>query len=522
MSQRRISSELEFGLERLEERKMLAGDAGFNSIAGNLVFEITGTGEADSIVLTTDDDGDVAFVHEIDGVLEQSGDVEADDIALAELITGLSFEGFVVRGAGGDDVIDMSGVTNYNTGGSGGNGDDLIIGGAQEDLLIGGAGMDTILGGDSNDLILGGADMDFLYGEKGDDVVLGNSGDDSLSGGEGDDDLFGGTGFDLLVGDLGADELFGGSENDRLLADSDDTALKGGSGFGDQLLMDSATTAGLNLVNTDIEFIDTATGYTADIATKTLTAVGDLDFADNVNSKPYAGGAFGVSVTTGLGDDVLIGSAFNDRLLAGDGDDLVNGGPGADFMDGGPGDDTLSYQGAAAGVGVDMKAGLGFAGDATGDVIVIESFETLIGTGFSDTLLCDNADKTILGLGGNDWIEGRAGNDSLFGGNGNDSLFGQNGDDSLFGENGSDFLNGGRGGADQSSGGAGKDRLVFFYVGGADVIDDAFVFGGSGDDVFEVRDLADPVNEFAVRSELSNLAAYDFDANGDDELELVL
>ena len=69
-------------------------------------------------------------------------------------------------------------------------------------------------------------------------------------------------------------------------------------------------------------------------------------------------------ITTGAGDDVLLGNGGQDRLSAGDGDDLVNAGTGNDTVDGGAGADLLNLEDgndkAQGGLGADtINAGRG-------------------------------------------------------------------------------------------------------------------------------------------------------------------
>ncbi len=75
----------------------------------------------------------------------------------------------------------------------GGAGNDVIVGGAKNDLLFGGSGLDAIDGNDGNDVIVGGADSDALYGGDGNDIIIGGTGADAMAGGAGEDILIGGT-----------------------------------------------------------------------------------------------------------------------------------------------------------------------------------------------------------------------------------------------------------------------------------------------------------------------------------------
>ncbi|MFM9960123.1 MAG: ELWxxDGT repeat protein [Planctomycetaceae bacterium] len=69
--------------------------------------------------------------------------------------------------------------------GTGGAGDDAILGSTLANSLLGGAGDDTIIGGAGNDTLRGGADDDILIGGLGSDSVVGDSGNDVGLGGRG-------------------------------------------------------------------------------------------------------------------------------------------------------------------------------------------------------------------------------------------------------------------------------------------------------------------------------------------------
>ncbi|MEL6993256.1 MAG: hypothetical protein AAGK67_01360 [Pseudomonadota bacterium] len=110
---------------------------------------------------------------------------------------------------------------------NGGEGDDRLEGRAGEDVITGHSGDDLLVGGGASvewELIDGkwvyfaervsdtvdpnmtadGSD-DVIIGGAGEDVLLGNAGDDSLYAGSGEDRINGGTGHDMAFGDLGAD-----------------------------------------------------------------------------------------------------------------------------------------------------------------------------------------------------------------------------------------------------------------------------------------------------------------------------
>ncbi len=60
----------------------------------------------------------------------------------------------------------------------------MLHGGQGNDTLIGGAGNDLLIGGDGNDTLIGGAGNDFLIGGKGADRLVGSAGNDILAAGD--------------------------------------------------------------------------------------------------------------------------------------------------------------------------------------------------------------------------------------------------------------------------------------------------------------------------------------------------
>jgi Ca2+-binding RTX toxin-like protein len=188
------------------------------------------------------------------------------------------------------------------------------------------------------------------------------------------------------------------------------------------------------------------------------------------------GGRGNESLFGGEGNDRLYGGVGDDRLRGGPGDDLLSGGFGADSLDGeagsdlargdatidGIGDsgpatdtDTLSfatgvtpgfpnpgnfgYAGfpeSAVGRGVFIELGQDFANDGVAPVgggvdepleaPNFESFETVIGTPFSDLIVGGPGEETIYGGGGADVLLGGGGSDRVFGGAEGDYCAGTN------------------------------------------------------------------------------------------------
>lgn len=109
-------------------------------------------------------------------------------------------------------------------------GNDVVSGGAGNDTVKGGFGHDLVLGGDGDDRLSGGFGKDVLGGGAGSDRLHGGFGNDSLQGGAGDDRLNGGIGNDTLLGGAGDDRVFGGSGRDVLDGGAGNDTLKGGFG----------------------------------------------------------------------------------------------------------------------------------------------------------------------------------------------------------------------------------------------------------------------------------------------------
>lgn len=122
----------------------------------------------------------------------------------------------------------------------GGDGNDVLKGGSQADVIDGGdgndclhgnSGDDTIHGGNGHDWIDGDGGNDIVYAGAGNDQVWGGSGEDILLGQSGNDWLFGGWHRDIIIAGEGADRLFGQSYDDVLITgdtnwDNDESALK--------------------------------------------------------------------------------------------------------------------------------------------------------------------------------------------------------------------------------------------------------------------------------------------------------
>lgn len=136
-------------------------------------------------------------------------------------------------GTGNDTLVAYQGTVTLGNSLSGGDGNDVLIGGVAGDTLDGGTGNDSLFGNGGNDTLLGGAGLDSLSGGIGNDNLDGGADNDNLDGGVGSDTLTGGTGNDNLNGgglDGVADDLIGGDGNDVLFGYADGDTLIGGKG----------------------------------------------------------------------------------------------------------------------------------------------------------------------------------------------------------------------------------------------------------------------------------------------------
>lgn len=134
----------------------------------------------------------------------------------AEVYSGVT-GGIQVYAGSGNDKIDATGLTTKNATLFGGDGNDSIFGGAQDDVIYAdgaeGSSPDVIAGGSGNDTIVSdGAEGvgDQIAGDDGDDLILAGASNDTISGGAGNDVIIAGAGADLVNGDAGSDMIIAG------------------------------------------------------------------------------------------------------------------------------------------------------------------------------------------------------------------------------------------------------------------------------------------------------------------------
>jgi Ca2+-binding RTX toxin-like protein len=305
---------------------------------------------------------------------------------------------------------------------------------------------------------------DEIIGGSGNDLIFGGTGDNQLNGGAGDDLLVGGSGTgdnDVLDGGLDADTMVGLAGNDTYIVDDvADVVVEAASAGTDTVETEMAALSIELMANVEnLEY----TGIDADPFVGTGNALDNEitggDLADTLSglggNDTLNGGLGNDTLLGGDGNDELFGDDDNDTLTGGIGNDELDGGAGADAMTGGDGNDVYDVDDAADTV-AEANADL-----ATGGTDRVESSVTY-------TL---GANIENLTLTGGDAINGtgNALGNAIIGNNNSNQLFGGAGVDTLTGNGGNDLLDGGSGG-DTLSGGDGNDTVV----------------GGDGDDVIDV------------------------------------
>ncbi|MEP2529986.1 calcium-binding protein [Shimia sp.] len=380
---------------------------------------------------------------------------------------------------------------------SGGDKDDILIGGPGNDALSAGKGADILVDGVGRDTLTGGQGSDifvldfdgerdlirgfeigvdrldlsaftFLYDPsqldyvarrdgaeltwRGDVITLQSVSGQSLSlqdifGGyfEGPDRPFMGTGetilggeaSDALGGQWGADSLYGYQGNDVLRGGGGADMLYGGNGF-DTLLGQGENDRIWGGNGRDLIYLGAGNDVFFD----------NIQTGENAHDTVY-GGLGNDTVNGGGGADVFHGKAGQDLLSGRRGPDQLFGGAGADTFYGGAGNDRIW-----GGNGRDL-AYLGAGNDV-----------------FSDNpQVGDLGRDTVFSGVGNDTVNGGAGADVFHGMDGQDLLLGRKGEDQLFGGRGADTLDGGLG-PDRMFGGIGADVFIFSPDDHADRIGD--------------------------------------------------
>lgn len=199
---------------------------------------------------------------------------------------------------------------------------------------------------------------------------------------------------------------------------------------------DNVISVGLGAGGTDVEvFIGGTLRGSQPKADVTGIAVDGGPGNDTISINQANGriGAIPVTLSGGLGHDIIRGGSDKIRINGGDGNDnlrgrgVLSGGAGNDHMEGSK---SVDYM---------------FGGDGHDFIDGEESTDAIFGDAGNDRLEGDEGNDYVFGGDGNDTITGGDGNDHLYGNAGIDSISGEAGDDTLFGGDDEDVLGGGDG-----------------------------------------------------------------------------
>ena len=402
-----------------------AAGAGTAQLAGLALtlgrIETTTFGDGGIDTVDTGAGNDIVLGGHDSDILRVSGGnniVLGDDGAIS--YTGASFGG---TSAGDDtDAADIDEIVSTSTALYGGV--DAITSGAGQDIIIGGRYGDTINAGDGNNLVIGDSGQ----------IRAAGAGTAQLAGlaltlGRIETTTFGDGGIDTVDTGAGNDIVLGGHDSDILRVSGGNNIVLGDDGA---------------ISYTGASFSGASAGDDTDAA--------DIDEIVSTSTALYGGVD---TVTSGAGQDIIIGGRYADTINAGDGNNLVIGDSGqiraagagtaqlaglaltlgrietTEYADGG--EDSIT-----TGAGKDMILG-GAGGDAIGagaDIDMVHGDNALLSyVADANSATLDVIDTLANSIGGADTIRGEAGEDILIGGAYGDRIDGGSERDLIFGDN---------------------------------------------------------------------------------------
>ena len=243
---------------------------------------------------------------------------------------------------------------------------------------------------------IGGAAATVTASDFGNTITGGGSGDD-LYGGAGNDTLNGGAGDDRLHSLGGTDQLNGGDGNDTFYMKAG-ASIDGGDGIDTLIMLPSGVTHIDALSITGVENLETDDAFGSYGTVAQLNGFSHITGGSRVFLGPTDAGTLDLSARIDSGMAVFVtASAFGNTLTTGSGDDLIYGGAGHDTLNGGAGNDGIQARGDS---------------------------DTLNGGAGNDSLYGEwTVGNTLNGGEGDDLLEEGAGGglDVMNGGNGNDT-----------------------------------------------------------------------------------------------------
>ena len=300
----------------------IEGGAGNDQIFGDQGADRLEGGAGDDIIEGGDGD-DVVTVRNFTGIDVLDGG-NGDDTVRFIPTDGRNLSIFLAQGFVGDGLLGGQTFKNFETIVTG-QGNDRLLGNAQDNTLNGGSGDDLLKGELGNDVLFGSQGNDVIEGGAGNDQIFGDQGADRLEGGAGDDIIEGGDGDDVVIvrNFTGIDVLDGGSGDDILRFDPNDSR--------DLSIFLSQGFVGDGLLG----------GQTFKNFETIVTGRGNDRLLGNEQDNILGGGSGDDGLFGGDGDDELNGGADRDNLAGGLGADTLIGGQDADILDGNRGNDIL-------------------------------------------------------------------------------------------------------------------------------------------------------------------------------------
>lgn len=353
----------------IDDKPELIGDAGDDVFTLRDVYSVRGGDGVDTLDLSADTG------------LRWYLDIKNNDVGLNVFTATDVAEGGFPEADG----------SNAPSGGGAVNSVEIIVGGANGDILKGGGSVTELHGGDGDDqLINKGHDAGTttrLFGGDGDDYIVGDAAKDIVDGGAGADVI------DMTVGvTVGLrDKALGGLGEDVFyVTDSHDLVVFGGGEDGGALVDDTY----LDSDGNERRYLDTLDFFNGANGNVSRAVV---DLEDNSKNAEAAANHeyFGIErvAGTGRGDEisgdgennVLFGRGGDDILRGRGGDDVISGGLDQDELHGGTGDDVI--YGGTLPQGFEEKPGLNTKEkDAVEDIVSGRQKNDVFGGAGVDTL----------------------------------------------------------------------------------------------------------------------------------------
>jgi trimeric autotransporter adhesin len=311
-------------------------------------------------------------------------------------------ESSTLNGDAGNDTLDGTGETSFNTF-AGGVGDDTYILAMNAFMFA----SDTILenANEGIDIVLTATESTTLYANVENltgtattgQILDGNELNNHITGNRGNDTLTGNAGNDDLNGGVGADAMSGGTGDDTYhIDDAGDT-------------MTELTGEGIDTIFTSVDNL--ALNNFANLENVTMVGLGNLTVYGSESA------------------NILIGNTGANSIFGNGGNDTVNGGGGSDTLNGGLGNDLVITDGGdtindSGGIDTVQSSVTYTLGNAFEKLVLTGTAARGTGNALANTITGNASTNTLSGLGASDTLSGGAGKDILVGGTGRDFMTG--------------------------------------------------------------------------------------------------